>query len=201
MNTDKPILHMSRHLFTALGLAIALISSGCNDSGENSGENSGEDSGENQAKKEVQADSNSDHLSKPVVFRGFQFTTVVPGGWVVSFPQENTRYQIGKLANENAPAYQAIIRLDAGRPTEDLTSTTEALRTRFNLTETTSEFDWGGQKAVLLEGASQGIMKPQRIVCTIRLETLFMLFVAKEKDVDLESDFENILENWEWDEQ
>ena len=70
------------------------------------------------------------HLTEPVTFRGKQFTTVVPGGWVVSFPSRSTRYQIAKPSDDKLN-YKAIIRLDAGKPVGDLTTTANMLRKRF----------------------------------------------------------------------
>ena len=142
----------------------------------------------------------ADHLSKPVTFRGKQFITVVPGGWVVSFPFKATRYQIAKLDNDGNN-YKAIIRLDVGKPAADLSTTTKALCKRFDLEEKSANFDWAGQKAVLLVGKAIGIEKPQRVICTNRFGQLFMLFVAMDDDVEPEPELKYILEHWSWDDE
>ena len=139
--------------------------------------------------------------SKPVVFRGNQFTTIVPGGWVVSFPDESTRFQVGKLGDGKKPGYAAVIRLDVGKPKKDLPTTAKQFADDYDLETSDEKFDWAGQDAILLKGEPQGVLKPQQLLLCVRFNKLFILSVATEKEVDVQSEFDLLLKNWAWDEK
>lgn len=136
---------------------------------------------------------------RDVFFRGEGFSTRIPDGWVVSFPKAETKFNIGRLL-ENGSEYEALIRLDSGRPVEDLKATVAAMVKRFQMKVVDDEVDWAGQTATILSGDPQGILRPQRVLVTIKNEKLYMLFGAHTKDCQMEQEWDYVVKHWEWDE-